>query len=202
MSIKPRIEPLTPPYAPDVEASLRKWMPKEAAVEPLALFRTIARHPALSDRLRHLGAFFLGHGALPLRIRELVILRTTARCGAEYEWGVHVSAFGAVAGLDASMIDATVRAAPSGGDLDALTLRAVDELHDDGTLSDATYHALAAHFDEHAILELLALTGFYHLVSFLAGAVRVEHEPWAARFPAVHASVTPPRPTEPIDVPG
>ncbi len=175
--------PLSPPYSADVEASLRKWMPPGSAVEPLKLFRTLARHAPLNDRLRHLGAFFLGHGALPLRTRELVILRTCARCGAEYEWGVHVAAFGPAAGLDRSAIDATVRHASAATGLDALTLRAVDELHDTGTLTDATWAELGAHFDANTVLEFVALTGFYHLVSFLVNAVGVEHEPWAERFP-------------------
>ncbi len=108
-SMGPRIAPLTPPYAPDTQASLDKWMPPGAAVEPLALFRTVARHAALSDRMRALGGHFLGSRArLPVRVRELVILRTCARCSAEYEWGVHAVAFGAAAGLDEAALRATV----------------------------------------------------------------------------------------------
>ncbi|HEX9104014.1 MAG TPA: carboxymuconolactone decarboxylase family protein, partial [Polyangia bacterium] len=84
-----RIAPLEPPYPPEIAASLHKWMPPGAAVEPLALFRTLQRHPALAERMRPLGAFLLGKTSLTLRERELVILRACARCGAEYEWGVH-----------------------------------------------------------------------------------------------------------------
>jgi hypothetical protein len=39
------------------------------------------------------------------------------------------------------------------------------------------------------MLELIALAGFYHLISFLVRAVGVDHEPWAARFPADAPSV-------------
>jgi hypothetical protein len=64
--------------------------------------------------------------------------------------------------------------------LDSLILRAVDELHDDGTLTDATWAGLAAQFDDNTILESIALVGFYHLVSFLVSAVGVEdHSPGA-----------------------
>ncbi len=190
--MKNRIPPLSPPYSVDVEASLRKWMPPGSAIEPLKLFRTLAHNAPLSDRLRHLGAFFLGHGVLPLHTRELVILRACARCGAEYEWGVHAAAFGAAASLDRSDIDATVRQAPAATGLDALTLRAVDELHDTGTLTDATWEDLRVHFDANAVLELVALTGFYHLVSFLVNAAGVEHEPWAERFPSATGATTTP----------
>ena len=91
----PRIAPVGPPYS----ASLLKWMPPGAAVEPLKLFRTLAVNQELADRMRPLGAGLLAHGRLSQRERELVIDRACGRAGAEYEWGVHVAAFGAAAGL-------------------------------------------------------------------------------------------------------
>jgi 4-carboxymuconolactone decarboxylase len=97
-----RIAPLSPPYDDAVAAALAKWMPPGTAVPPLALFRTIAVHPMLRDRMRPLGAGLLAHGVLPARARELAILRTCARCDARYEWGVHVTAFARAAGLDAA----------------------------------------------------------------------------------------------------
>src|ERR1700719_1020134 len=91
----PRIAPLTPPYTPDAQALLDKWMPPGSAVEPLRLFRTLAVHEPLASRMRPLGAGILAHGQVPARDREIVISRTCARTGAEYEWGVHAVAFGA-----------------------------------------------------------------------------------------------------------
>jgi 4-carboxymuconolactone decarboxylase len=179
-----RIAPLAPPYPAAVAESLAKWMPPGAAVEPLALFRTLARHPALSDRMRPLGALLLGRGTLPLRDRELAILRTCARNGAEYEWGVHAAAFAAAAGIDAAALAATcarVPGPPLGAD-DLALVAIVDELHDTGTVSDAAWQRTQARFSDEQRLELLALVGFYHLISFVANGARVEHEPWAARF--------------------
>jgi 4-carboxymuconolactone decarboxylase len=59
-----------------------------------------------------------------------------------------------------------------------------DELHDTATVSDATYAELERHFTDAQILELVVTGGWYHTISFVLGAVRVELEPWAARFPA------------------
>src|SRR5882762_3930677 len=95
----PRIEPLQAPYDPETEAQLRKWMPPGAPIEPLTLFRTLFVHSELAARMRPLGAGLLGHGLLEARDREIVVLRTCARCGAEYEWGVHAAAFGSAVGL-------------------------------------------------------------------------------------------------------
>ena len=179
-----RIAPLAPPYPPEVEASLRKWMPPGAAVEPLALFRVLQRHPALAERMRPLGALLLGKTSLTLRERELVVLRSCARCGAGYEWGVHAAAFGAAAGLDAAAIAATRAAVPGAplDEADRALLAIVDELHDTGTVSDAAWGAAAGRFSDAQRLELLALVGFYHLISYVANGARVEPEAWAARF--------------------
>ena len=75
----PRIPPLDPPYAPEIEALLRKWMPPGAAMDPLRLFRTLAVHDDLDSRMRPLGAGILGHGRVEPRLREVVIHRTCAR---------------------------------------------------------------------------------------------------------------------------
>src|SRR5438094_9601000 len=104
----PRIAPLEPPHDPDTEAMLKKWMPPQSATEPLALFRTLAVHDELWSRMRPLGAGILGHGRVSPRDREIVIHRTCARAGAEYEWVVHVVAYGKSVGLTDEQITATV----------------------------------------------------------------------------------------------
>jgi 4-carboxymuconolactone decarboxylase len=184
----PRLEPLQPPYEPSVAELLTKWMPPGAAVAPLALFRTLARSTALAERMRPLAAGLL-RGSLPARQRELVILRACARCGAEYEWGVHVAAFAGAAGLSDEEVAATTRAdgAAAFVQAEANLLHLVDALHDTGTIPAALYEALAAAHAPAQLLELIVLAGFYHLISFVANAAGVEHEPWAARFPVAAA---------------
>lgn len=183
----PRIAPLEPPYEADVTQALSKWMPPGTGMPPLALFRTIAIHPMLRDRLRPLGAGLLRNGLVPARARELVILRTCARCAAWYEWGVHVSAFAASVGLDRETIRATADATRADIaariDDDGLVLRIADELHDTSTISDTLFTAAAEHFGPSALLELAALAGYYHLISYMIGVAGVELEPWAEKRP-------------------
>src|SRR5687767_12897386 len=98
----PRIAPLEPPYAPELEALLKKMTPPNAP-SILALFRVLAQHPALAEAMTAVGRVLLGRQSLlPLRAREVVIDRVCARCGAEYEWGVHVTAFAQAAGFTAA----------------------------------------------------------------------------------------------------
>jgi alkylhydroperoxidase family enzyme len=184
----PRIAPIEPPFTPDVEAALAKWMPPGSGVPPLALFRTLAHHPMLWERMRPLGAGLLGRGTLPARIRELLILRTSARCGARYEWGVHVAAYARAVGLDDELVRATATAPPGGfvargSDADRLALRVADELHDGGALSDELFAVAKEQFGEVGLLEMAAIAGFYHLIAFVIGTAGVALEPWAAPFP-------------------
>ncbi len=180
---KPRIVPVEPPYDEKTEERLRKWMPPASAgLPPLGLFRTLARHPELADRMRPLGALLLGRGTLPPRARELLILRTCARVGAEYEWGVHVTGFAAAVGLDAATVAATSAPAPAIAADDAPILQLADELHDRGQVPDDLWQTLAARWSAEQLLEAVALVGFYHLISFICNAAAVALEPWAARF--------------------
>lgn len=182
----PRIAPLQPPYTPEQDALLKKITPP-AAPEVLALFRVLAVNPRLLERMPGWGGYLLGAAAsLPLRDREVVINRVCARCGAEYEWGVHVAAFGQAAGFtDAD--NAAIADPLSGGQglahRDGLLLRLADELHDSSTVSDALWQELAAVWTEPQLIELLMLAGWYHAISYVCNAARVPLERWAARWP-------------------
>jgi 4-carboxymuconolactone decarboxylase len=195
----PRIAPLEPPYEPALEEMLKKWMPPGSPLEPLALFRTLAIHDELSSRMRVLGAGILGHGRVEPRDREIIIHRTCARSGAEYEWGVHVIAFGKPLGLNDDQIAATVNGEaddPAWSERDALLVRLADELHDTGGVSQTLWTALAARFREDQLLELVVTAGWYRLVSYVINAVGIQREPWAARFPRAEPS---PPPTSPVN---
>ena len=182
----PRIAPLEPPYEPDTEAMLRKWMPPGADVEPLALFRTLSVHDDLSARMRPLGAGILGHGRIDPREREIVIHRACARAGAEYEWGVHAVAFGKPLGLTDEQLAATVNGGPDDpawSPEDALLVRLVDEIHDTATVSDELWTPLAERYTPDQVLELVITAGWYRLLAGVINAAQIELEPWAARFP-------------------
>jgi len=184
--IEPRIAPLEPPYEPGIETMLEKWMPPNSGMEPLRLFRTLGVHADLASRMRPLGAGILGHGLLEPRLREVMIHRTCARCGAEYEWGVHAVAFGRPLGLSDAQLAATVHGTAKDAvwsDQERAVVRLADELHDVADVSDATFAELERHFSAPQILELVVTSGWYHTISFAINAARVQREPWAARFP-------------------
>jgi 4-carboxymuconolactone decarboxylase len=183
---QPRIPPLEPPYEKDIAAMLARWMPPGGEVEPLRLFRTLAVHPELAARMRPLGSAILAHGTVPPRLREVMIERTCALCGAEYEWGVHAAAFAGSVGLSDQQLASTAGAGatdPVWSDAERAVLRLADELHHTGEVSDELFALLAGHFSPAQILELAVTAGWYHTISYVIGTARVQLEPWARRLP-------------------
>ena len=179
--MSPRIAPAVPPFAPGISDALDAVMKGRP---PLQLFTILARDPRL------FGKFFAGglldKGNLTLRQREIVIDRTTALCGSEYEWGVHVATFAARAGLGEEQVRSTVAGSaedPCWDEDDQLLIRLADVLHATCDIDDDLWNALRAKFSENAVLELLLLAGFYRTVSYLANALRVPLEREGARFP-------------------
>lgn len=177
-----RVAPLDPPYSASLAETFAHVMPPGR--EPLNLFRTMARSTRVLQRM--FAGSLLDKGAISFRDRELVILRTCARCRSEYEWGVHVTFFADKAMLTPAQVAVTLEAKaetePVWSARDRLLLRLVDELHDDATLSDALWLELEREFDAEQLLEVIALTGYYHTISFLTNGLRIENEPYAAHF--------------------
>jgi alkylhydroperoxidase family enzyme len=178
-----RMAPAIPPFGEEVQAALERTMP--AGVPPLTLFTTLARDERLFRKLFSGGLIDRGH--LTLRQREIVIDRTTALCGSEYEWGVHVAFFAARVGLtEAQLCSLTHGRAedPCWRDGERLLIRMCDELHRTCSLSDALWGELRAEYSEQALLELLMLAGYYRTISYLTNALELPLETFGARFPA------------------
>ena len=177
-----RIAPLEPPYEAEIQSQFDRIM---RGAPPLMLFRVIASSPRAWEKFR--AGSLLDRGPLSLREREIVIDRTCALTGCEYEWGVHVTTFAQAAGLSEAEIRATVHEgaeAPCWSAAERALIAAVDALHARATFSDAEFAALSSHYDDARIFEIILLCGFYRTVSYLANGLDLPLEQTAARFPA------------------
>jgi alkylhydroperoxidase family enzyme len=186
MSNTPRIAPFEPPYDDELAEQLQKWMPPGSSFEPLKLFRTLAHNRELFSRMRPLGSGILGRtSTITPQEREIVIDRTCARCNCEYEWGVHVTAFGNLLAIPPEKLEGTVTAHADDARWTAresLLIRLVDELCDTSTISDETWDKLTKHYSDVQLIELVIIVGWYHVIAFVNNALKIELEDWAARF--------------------
>lgn len=177
-----RIATLEPPYDDEATAAI------EALGPPIALFRLLARRPDRAHGMHGWGRYYLSRRcALKLRHREMAVLRTTALCGAEYEWGVHVEVFADRAGLTSEQVTSLTigsvrdRCWPEADD--RAVLQAVDALHRNNDLTDTEWTNVHGSLGDEAVIDLLLLCGWYHAISFVTRATRLPLEPTAPTFP-------------------
>src|SRR5262245_25773592 len=176
-----RIRPLEPPYSDDTATWFHRIMPE--GIEPLLLFRTLAVNERVFGRVMAGG--LLDRGSITLREREIVIDRTTWRCGSEYEWGVHVAFFGARVGFSAAEVAGLCAEDPETTgfpEREKLLMRMCDELHATAKIGDALWARLAAEFSPEQLVELVVLAGLYHVISFATNAFALPNEAYGARF--------------------
>jgi alkylhydroperoxidase family enzyme len=181
----PRIAAVQPPYDREVGDRLRAMMPP--GVPPLLLFRTLVKNLPMAEAMGGWGGYELSRGlSLARRDREIVIDRTCARCGCEYEWGVHVAFFADRVGLTGEQVSSLTHGSSADAcwsrPRDRVLIDVADALHDGSAVDDALWGRLVAELDEAEILDLLMLCGWYHAISFAANAVELDLEAGAPRF--------------------
>jgi alkylhydroperoxidase family enzyme len=175
-----RMTPAPEPLPADIQQAIDAIM---RGKPPLVLFTTMARDRRLF--FKFFGSGLLDRGHLTIRQREIVIDRVTAACGAEYEWGVHVSAFAAKAGLTEDQLASLTLGGPDDrcwSDADRMLIRLCDGLQRDCTVNDELWAELTDQHSDEAILELLMLAGTYRTVSYLVNSLRLPLESDARRF--------------------
>jgi alkylhydroperoxidase family enzyme len=95
-------------------------------------------------------------------------------CQAPYEWGEHVLV-GKRFGLTSDDIQHAIDGPDATGmdEHESAILRAVDELHSDAMISDATWNTLAKRLDERQLIELPIIVGQYQSVAYYQNSLRL-----------------------------
>ncbi|MEU8487070.1 carboxymuconolactone decarboxylase family protein [Streptomyces sp. NPDC048641] len=177
-SARPRIQPLAEEQWDTRTRALLATANQDPGGQIPNIFTTLVRHPDLYERFLPFGGQLLHAGRLPGKFRELLILRTSYNTGASYEWGHHVPP-----AKEEGLTDADIERIPRGPEADGWTdlerhlISAADELHCTARLSDATWDALAAHFDDADLIEITMLVGQYHMVAYFLNTIGVQLEP-------------------------
>jgi alkylhydroperoxidase family enzyme len=146
------------------------------------IYETVGRFPDLARAQVTLGRT-LRSGAIPVREREILILRTGWNCGCAYEFAQH-RRLATEIGMDESDLRRIQQGPDAAGwdPFEATLCRAADQLHADGLIGDATWAELDACYDGRQMTEVPMVVGYYHLVSFLLNSLGVQLEDGAESF--------------------
>jgi alkylhydroperoxidase family enzyme len=134
------------------------------------------KHPRFFEPWAQLGSRFRG-GQLPEHDKELVTLRVAHLMASPYEWAHHTRS-AKIAGVTEEEI-VRVQTGPDAWEgSTAAKIRAVDEIHRDHRISDATWAEIAAEYDEQQMLELILLVGFYSMTAWVLNSVQIVVDDW------------------------
>ncbi len=153
--------------------------------QTIDVFKTCLRNRELCRNWMPFTRYVLGaDSGLAARERELLILRTSALCHADYDWAHHVPA-ARRAGLTDEEILRIAKGpdAPGWSALDRTVLRAADELHADQHISDRTWAALKDRYDDSQMMDVVFTVGQYTMVSMFLNSAGVQLEPGLTGLP-------------------
>lgn len=144
--------------------------PRKGARGP---FNALLRSPDVADRIQKVGEYIRFQSSIPPALNEMAILITGRFWGAQYEFWAH-SRLARAAGLSDAIIDAIAEARrpESMTDDERIVYDFCSELFRDKSVSDASFGAAAARFGEQGVIDLIAASGYYSIVSMVLNVDR------------------------------
>jgi deazaflavin-dependent oxidoreductase (nitroreductase family) len=112
---------------------------------------------------------------------ELATMRTAWNVGSRYEWHHHVHQSRWAGGFAAETVERVTLGpdAPGWSDKQRFLLRAVDELHADRMISEATWADLSKYLTPRQVVDLCFLVGHYEMLAMALKTFGIEPEPGA-----------------------
>ncbi len=182
---KPRIPPVEEAdWDEDTRNLIEGWRKMNNNAPPPNIMKTLGNYSKLYNRWRVFGNHILYKCSLPLREKEILILRIGWLCNSEYEWAQH-----SVIGKRAGLTDEEILRIREGPDTEGWSpfettlLRAVDELYIDSFISDSTWNELAKTYDKHQLMDLVFTVGQYNLVAMVLNSLGLQLEKGMKGFP-------------------
>jgi len=136
-------------------------------------FNVTLRSPEMGDLAQNLGAYLRFHSSLPRKLNEFAIIMTGRYLTSQYEFYAH-RPLAIQAGLSESIVNAVAEGkhpASMQPDEEAV-YNFCQELLNKKQVSDPTYKAAVDLFGERGVVDLIAVTGYYHFVSFMLNVDR------------------------------
>jgi 4-carboxymuconolactone decarboxylase len=137
-------------------------------------FNAWLRSPELADRLQKVGEYLRFNTSLDKRLNEMAIIMSAYHWGAQYEWFAHAP-LALKAGLDPAVVKALGdgKKPDSMKDDEAIVWEFTTQLRRDRNVDDTIYARAVDKFGEQGVMDLIAVNGYYDLVSMTLNVAHV-----------------------------
>ena len=171
-----RLDPLPIKKMSDVQRNLHDLIAKQrSGGEVRGPFGVMLRAPDVCERVAEMVNHMLSDSRVPLTLKELAIIVIARQYTAQYEWFVHARRARECGLSDAIISAIEYRRRPQFEDEKELIVYNIAmELVEQRQISDALYTNAIKHFDEAALVELVALIGFYIMIAVFLVAFDVD----------------------------
>ena len=177
----PRIDRVEKPYTAAEAAILS---PRERNGEVLGVWSTCANAPRLCNAWLEFTDYLLRESSLPIRDRELLILRIGYLNQGAYEWAAHRGLALSVGISEDELKDITIgSSADNWSEWDSALLKAAEELHEAALVSEETWATLSRQYDKRQMMEVVFTVGQYNLVAMYLNSLGVQFEEDWIGFP-------------------
>ena len=177
----PRIDRVEKPYTAAEAAILS---PRERNGEVLGVWSTCANAPRLCNAWLEFTDYLLRESSLPIRDRELLILRIGYLNQGAYEWAAHRGLALSVGINEEELKEITIgSSADSWSEWDSALLKAAEELHEAALVSEETWATLSSQYDKRQMMEVVFTVGQYNLVAMYLNSLGVQFEEGWISFP-------------------
>ncbi len=129
------------------------------------------RDPALADQANQFGNYLRNATSLAKSLQEIAILLTARHWTAQYEWWVHARR-ALEAGVHEDVVEAIRDRRRPGFDdaVEEMVYVVCSELYDTHALSDDTHDRASELLGQQALIELVAIIGFYSMIALTLNA--------------------------------
>jgi 4-carboxymuconolactone decarboxylase len=170
---QPRFKPLGESEMTEAQRKVYKEIASGPRGGVRGPFNALLRSPELADRAQKFGEYVRFNTSLPERLKEFAILITARHWTSQYEWHAH-HIHAAKAGLAPRLAADLARGKRPARmqDDEAAVYDFCKELHEDKAVSDSSYKAVADKFGERGVVDLIAISGYYTMVSMVLNVGR------------------------------
>ena len=176
-----RITPLEPA---ELSPAARKIFDPTGSGRPIiSLYRTFARHPRLAGPRQLQSGHINGKTTLSLREKDMTIVRISWLNGSDYPWAEHVISLRKEGATDNEIRRLSAPGSAGWSAKEGALVQAIDEIYAGNRISDETWKALKANYNDNQILDLLVAATGYQMTSMVSNSFGVQLDVGMERMP-------------------